>query len=77
MAFGAHNWNTHKHTPNEHVKQELCETSEKFWRNDKDLNFYLFQEPEVAQKLGFWGQHQTHLGDINKHRHSIISYTAN
>ena len=73
MAFGAHKWNTHKHTPNEHVKQELCETSGKFWRNYKDLNFYLFKEPEMAQKLGFWGQHQTHLEDINKHLHSIIS----
>ena len=25
-AFGAHNWNNPKSTPNEHVKQEWCET---------------------------------------------------
>ena len=48
-----------------------------FWRNYNFGEIYLFQEHETAQKLGFWGQHQTHLEDINKHLHSIISYTAN
>ena len=25
-AFGAHNWNAHRSTPNKHVKREWCET---------------------------------------------------
>ena len=28
--IGAHNWNTHKSTPNEHIKQEWCETIGKY-----------------------------------------------
>ena len=28
--IGAHNWNTHKSTPNKHIKQEWCETIGKY-----------------------------------------------
>ena len=31
-VFGAHNWNTHKSTPDKHVKQEWCETNVKYLR---------------------------------------------
>ena len=29
-AFGAHNWNTHRSTPNKHLKREWCETIGKY-----------------------------------------------
>ena len=46
-AFGAHRWNTHKSTPNKHVKQEWCETSGKYLtKMTEDLNDDLFWGPK-------------------------------
>ena len=59
-TFGVHNWNTPQSTPNEHVKQEWCETSGKVlskWLT----KFWYISRPNMTQKAGLWGRSSTPL----------------
>ena len=60
--IGVHNWNTHKSTPNKHMKQEWCETI------TEDLNYDLFGGPKWP---GNWASraHIRHTSKINSNWH--------
>ena len=64
IASGSTPWNTPKHFPSKHVKQEGCETSGKYLRKWLKTWLMFYFGPKMTQKLGLWGQY-TYFGAQN------------
>ena len=69
MVFGAHNWNTPKFTPNDHVNQNWCETSETFWENDLTLDYFLSWDPKWPNNQAF-DTYVLHISKSSSNEHA-------